>query len=368
MRLSAFCRLLFVLAVMALGACSRLPHIVGVDNPEMPVAQTVEATKQKVFIVTTREASEVTQVFFSEARAPELGFASVTVSIPPNHQPGELEHPKRLPPDPMTEMAIVDPALIDSGSSFVNQINRELAKRAPEDRKVLFFIHGYNNSTSESILRLAQFVEDTEFNGVPVLFAWASGAKASLYVYDLNSALAARPRLMEAAGLLRQTNASGFDIFAHSMGSMLTVEAIVQASVSGRYTSSRLENVMLASPDIDIDLFRSQLNQLRREDRNFFIFVSQDDRALGFSRMISGGIERVGSAQISEFDGLGVTVIDITQIDDSSSGSHSKFAGSPEVVQLIGRGLKNDHYRPSSNQRTLGEYLAGVPVLGAFVP
>jgi len=37
-----------------------------------------------------------------------------------------------------------------------------------------------------------------------------------------------------------------------------------------------------------------------------------------------------------------VTVIDLTEIDDSSSGSHSKFAGSPEVVQLLGNGL-NQH-------------------------
>jgi esterase/lipase superfamily enzyme len=36
---------------------------------------------------------------------------------------------------------------------------------------------------------------------------------------------------------------------------------------------------------------------------------------------------------------LGVTVIDLSEVEDSASGSHSKFAGSPEVVQLIGAAI-----------------------------
>ncbi len=360
------------LAFLVLGlllSCTRDPDLVGVDNPEKPVAIQSDVKKRKVFIATTREASEVTNVFYSEERAPDLGFASVVVSIPPTHQPGQLERPKRLPPDPNTEFAIIEPTVYSSDSNFVTQINKELAKLPYRDRKILFFIHGYNNTISDSILRMAQFVEDTNFNGVPVLFSWASGAKARLYVYDLNSALAARPRFMEASQLLAKTSAAGFDIFAHSMGSMLTVEAIVQASLAGTFNpSGRLDNIMLASPDIDLDLFKSQLERLSKKERNFTIFVSRDDAALGFARRISGGVDRVGGADAAELEGLGVTVIDLTQIDNSSSGSHSKFAGSPEVVQLIGTSLQADHYKSPSNQPTLVEVLDGVPIIRDFAP
>lgn len=289
--ISAPVRILACLAVCGLFmSCGRDPDLVGIDNAQAPVAQQTETVKRKVFIATTREASEVTAVFFSKDRAPELGFASVVVSIPPNHQPGQLERPKRLPPDPRSEFAVVEPTVYGTSNAFVANINRELAKLPPQDRKVLLFVHGYNNTVSDSILRMAQFVEDTNFTGVPVLFSWASAAKATLYVYDLNSALAARPRLLETASVLSRTNASGFDLFAHSMGSMLTVEAIVQASIAGQYNSKRrLDNVMLASPDIDLDLFKSQLEHLAEKDRNFYIFVSKDDKALGFARRISGG-------------------------------------------------------------------------------
>jgi esterase/lipase superfamily enzyme len=52
-------------------------------------------------------------------------------------------------------------------------------------------------------------------------------------------------------------------------------------------------------------------------------------------------VERVGAADADELGELGVTVIDLSEIEDSGSGSHSKFAGSPEVVKLIGAALKS---------------------------
>lgn len=344
-------------------SCSRLPDLVGIDNALHPVHATAAVTTRKVFIATTREATEVMGVFYSKTRSPEVGYASVVVSIPPTHMPGEIERAKKMPPDPLTEFAVVDPTAYGSGPVFIKRLNAELATLPPKDRKVLFFVHGYNNTISDSILRIAQFAEDTDFKGVPVLFSWASAAKVSHYVYDLNSALVARPKILAVSKLLASSNAIGFDLFAHSMGSLLTVEALVQASLSGRMDNlSRLDNLMLAAPDIDLDLFKSQLSQINLRDQSLFVFVSADDKALGFSRRISGGVQRVGSANAGELADLGVTVIDLSQIEDSSSGTHSKFAGSPEVVQLIGNSLKQDNFTKARNQPTLVEFLGGVPI------
>ena len=74
--------------------------------------------------------------------------------------------------------------------------------------------------------------------------------------------------------------------------------------------------------------------------RTMYLLVSQDDGALRVSRLIAGGVPRVGAADAPELEKLGVTVIDLSEIDDSSAGSHAKFAGSHEVVQLIGAGLE----------------------------
>ena len=355
-------------ALALLVGCAPIPELVGIDNPDVPVGSVEGATLKKVFIASTRQETEAAGALFSAARAPELGLASVQVSIPPTHEIGELERPSYLPPDPRTEFAVVDPVVYNGDRSFINAVNAELRKRPPGKRNVLFFVHGYNNTTSDAILRLAQFSHDTGFEGVPVLFDWASAASVTRYVYDLNSALIARPKIPEISQIMLNTQAEGIDIFAHSMGSFLTMEAIKDASLTGRFNRyGRLNSITLASPDIDMDLFRSQLSQINLTLDRFYVLLSEDDSALRFSRRLAGGVPRVGAADIDELSDLGVTAIDLSEVDNSKSGSHSKFAGSPEVVQLIGNGLNSANaIEGRARNRTLREMIGEVPITIAF--
>ena len=197
-----------------------------------------------------------------------------------------------------------------------------------------------------------------------MLFTWASAAKAPRYVYDLNSALVARGKIKDMADVLAKTRATELDIFAHSMGAFLTMEGLVDAQQEGRLgTRKSINNIMLASPDIDIDLFRTQLAQLPQAViKKIYLLVSADDAALRFSRRIAGGVPRVGAADTAELEKLGVTVIDLSQINNSSSGSHSKFAGSPEVVKLIGAGLNSAGRFGETPTPALTKLLSGVPI------
>ncbi len=134
------------------------------------------------------------------------------------------------------------------------------------------------------------------------------------------------------------------------MGALLVTEVLVQSDLQGSLGSSgRLNNILFAAPDIDVDVFGSQLSQITNNPRNLYVLISESDPALGLSRRVAGGIDRVGAASAEELAGLGITVIDLSDIDDSRTGSHSKFAGSPEVVQLVGRTLKQHGY---SERRT----------------
>jgi esterase/lipase superfamily enzyme len=337
-------RLPAVLALLAalLAGCTRPPDLIGIENPDVPVESMQELTRHQIFIATTRQASEVTSTFFSSGRAPEVGLASVVVTIPPTHVVAQLERPTRLPPDPRTEFTIVDPAVYSTDDAFISEVRRELAKRPVGQRRLLLFVHGYNTTASDAILRLAQFVEDTGFEGVPVLFTWASAGRLSRYVYDLNSALIARSEVQDVVGVLERTGAENVEVFAHSMGTFLTMEALVDGAQTGRLNrrASSINHIVLASPDIDLDLFRRQLSELPLSIRQkIYLLISEDDGALRASRVIAGGVPRVGAADAEELEKLGVTVIDLSEIDDSTSGSHSKFAGSPEVVQILGVGL-----------------------------
>lgn len=351
-------------ALLAQGCATTPPPLIGIDNPVVPAASVPDLRRHRTFIITTRAATEDVGVFFSGERAPELGLASVQVTIPPNHVLGDLERPKRLPPDPHTEFTIVNPTVYRTETSFIAEINRELATRPAGRRALLLFVHGYNNTTSDALLRLAQFVEDTGFQGVPVLFTWASAGKLERYVYDLNSALIARGKLKEMADILVRTRGESLDIFAHSMGTFLTMEGLVDAQQAGTLGRRRtINHIMLAAPDIDLDLFRTQLAQIAPAIREkIFLLVSKDDNALNVSRRIAGGVPRVGAADAAQLEPLGVTVIDLSEVEDSSSGSHSKFAGSPEVVQLIGAGLNSAGHFDESNLPGLNQLLSGLPI------
>ena len=352
-------RIILAVVVLSVSACAPAPELIGIDNPEVPTRSIVDATRHKVFIATTRQDTEVVGALFSDLRADELGLASVEVSVPPTHITGALERPKSLPPDPRTEFAVIDPIIYQSENAFVSSINDALRSRSPSQRELLMFVHGYNMTTSDAILQIGQFVEDSGFEGVPVLFTWASAGRLSRYVYDLNSALIARPLLIDAAEILNRSNATKFHIFAHSMGGFLTMEAIVDASQKGEFNrTGRMQNVILASPDIDLDLFRSQMGEINSSFDRFFVLLSKDDPALSASRRIAGGVPRVGATDVEALGSLGVTAIDLSRVEDSRTGSHSKFSGSPDIVKMIGTGL-NDAPGYGSNRRTVLDQLLG---------
>jgi esterase/lipase superfamily enzyme len=330
-----------VVCAFALGGCQILPEdVFGVDNASKPAASVSGTRLHQIYIATTRQSDPDPNVMFTSARSKTVNYARVTVSIPPNHKPGTVQRPKKLPPDPAKEFVVLDPMRFSGGAELTAAVDAALAARPEEDRTVLLFVHGYNTTATAAVMRIAQFVQDSGFRGVPVLFSWASRGKTVDYVYDMNSALQARGAFIEVADALSATKAKDFGIVAHSMGNLLTVEGMRQIKLLGKFNrKGRLATVILASPDIDVDLFEQQISVFPPEERKFFILISRDDKALAVSRKIAGGIDRVGDSQAGRLAAMGVTVIDLSQVNDRSSLNHTKFADSPEMVQLIGRRL-----------------------------
>ncbi len=318
----------------------------------------------RIFVATSRAPAEEASRFFSGDRSDTLNLAEVTVSIPPNHQIGEIERPARLPPDPRTEFVVLDPRSFPSGESFAAAIDSDLARRPRGSRDVLLFVHGYNTDFTAAVLRAAQFVHDSGFMGTPVLFTWASRGQTLQYVYDLNSALHARDALIETGAILSLTSGERLDIVAHSMGNLLTVEAIRELSIDGRFDAAgRINAVVLAAPDIDIDLFRRQLRPVRRGSPPIYVLVSSDDEALALSSRIAGNIPRVGDADPATLEALGVKVVDLSKVKDRESIHHTKFADAPGVVQMIGSSiLAGAHPAERESAHPLGG------IVGALAP
>jgi len=350
-----------VVLLLFLGACSRIPQqLIGLGAIERGAVNVPGVTTHRIFVATTRKESDDSLEFFSGERSGALSLAQLDVSVPPAHKIGGLERPRSDVPDPQKHFIVSNAALVANAEAFDRKIDAELATRKAGERDVLVFIHGYNVNFSDAVLRVAQFVHDSGFKGVPVLFSWASRGRVADYVYDLNSALQARDRFEKLGAILAKTRAENFDIVAHSMGNLVVVEALRQAQIKGVFNESgRLRRVILASPDIDVDLFKTQLEVFPEKEKQFYVLISKDDRALELSRRLAGGVSRVGATDPVKLARLGINVVDVTEINDESSANHSKFTNSPAIVQLIGKSLQEGSTLEAREATSRAEALVG---------
>jgi esterase/lipase superfamily enzyme len=324
-----------------------------------------------ILIATTRERDSRPATFFNGERSPVLDFAAVTVSVPPNHSPGAVEWPSSPPGNPQTDFVVREAAYLDGDKEFIKRLNAQLAERPPGSRKVLLFVHGFNTLFAEGIYRLAQIAHDSQSTAVPVLFTWASRGKLSQYVYDMNSATAARDNLEHTIRLIFASNADQVNILAHSMGNWVTVETLRQIKISGRLPPmQKLGMVMLAAPDIDLDVFKSQMRSFGEVKRPFYIILAKNDRALWASSVIAGGEPRVGDdPNVAGLAALGATVIDLTDIKGLSETNHDKFAElaqvAPQLAAVLANGVGRDEDIASKGQQVAGGTLGAVIQLPA---
>lgn len=288
-----------------------------------------------VYIATSRQRSDDFSLPFNSKRSKTLNFARVDVGIPKAHVKGVVEK-TGYKPDPAKHFAAVSMQSYDNANAFVNQLNQALDQRSPEDRELLIFVHGYNNNFADSTFRTAQFTHDYGLKSVTVHYAWPSAGSLGLYVYDRDSAEFARDGLAELLELAAKTKAKRILLVGHSMGSFVTMEALRTLSLNEKQsTLKRLNNVLLAAPDIDLDLFEKQIKDVKPLPQ-MGVMVSRNDSALNISGRITGGHARVGDgSDIKTLQKYGIAVIDASKLD---GGEHSVFASSPTLMALVSDG------------------------------
>ena len=301
--------------------------------------------KHSILVATTRENAENPAEVFSGGRGDALTFARVDVTIPTVHRTGFIEQPgtyeKR---NAAKHFAAADVGLYHGEQQFLETLRQRLKQT---NGRALVFIHGYRTPFDSSVYRAAQIIHDSGYSGTPVLFSWASTGRTVDYIYDNNSATVARDGLENTLRILHKAGARRIDIVAHSMGNWLTMEALRQLAISGDHAVNRsVRDVVLASPDIDIDVFKSQLTRIGKPDRPYLVMLSRDDRALLISSIIAGNRPRVGDyGNDKELAEMGIVVVDLSNIASENSLNHAKFADNPALIQILGEHLNEDQHR-----------------------
>ena len=297
-------------------------------------AQNVET----VLVATNR--NRTTDGGYGKKRTQLVNYASYDLSIPSSHQPGNLEWPSDAV-DVNTDFAIAARNEFASSANFKAQINRALAvknvRNSKGEREVQVFVHGFNTNFAESLYRMAQMKHDYEGKSPVILYSWPSAANPRLYIYDRDSVLSARDGLVEMLTVLANSQVEKITLTAHSLGTHLLMEALRQIYLHGNTkVRAKIGSVILLSPDIDVDLFNSQVSHLDPLPQPFLVFGSSQDRALRFMSWLSGEPKRVGSAlDPADIENKNITFFDVSGFTDGDRNNHFLLATSPTLLALI---------------------------------
>lgn len=289
---------------------------------------------RSVFVATTR--TEDPRLGFPGAgRDTALHFGRYDVAIPPAHTLGQLRRTRgSLPLDPEREFSLTGMETLDA-PGFRAQVAGALARQTRRQREAVIFVHGFNTDFAGGIYRVAQLGHDLMLPEATLHYSWPSAGHPLAYAHDRDSALFARDGL---EAMLNETLAAGAErviLVGHSMGAHLLMETLRQIALRGDgRLMGRIGGVILISPDIDVELFRSQALSIGTLPRPFMIVTSRRDRILRLSARLTGQHSRLGNLDDpAQIEGLGVTLFDVSAF--STGTGHFDVANSPALIQLL---------------------------------
>jgi esterase/lipase superfamily enzyme len=307
--------------LLALGGCAALSSsIPRYDSGELSARPTL-------LVATTRKPVNGAQAkpWFGTERASTMTIARARLS----------------PPDE-GRFSLASVGLSDWHLDAVEPVARidDLFATAPENRDVLIYVHGFNQTFETAALDAARLSDGIGFRGETMVFAWPSKAKLFDYGYDRESAMWSRDALERVLSrLVANPKIGRIHIVAHSVGTMLTMESLRQIYTRhGMVIAEKLGAVVFASPDIDMDVFSSSVERIPPVAPKITVVTASNDRALALSGWIAGGTTRVGTAEKAQLEKLGLRVIDAST---QSWGiiNHDLFLSNAQIRLVIRRAI-----------------------------
>ncbi len=317
-------------------------------------------------------AGEVPGKRLTEGRSPQLHYGSLRVSIPPEHQAGNVERPFQVQTmfgtvsfgaeDARKHIVVSDGAFL-SPEAFAQLARRLQAGADRFDDQALVFVHGFNNTFETAAYRTAQIVWDLKFDGAVYFYSWPSRGDLNrqAYQYDRESVLQSREPFREfLEHVARTSDAKRVHVVAHSMGALLTMEAL--RDINRDLTPSRplFGEVVLAAPDIDRDVFRQLSVAITGVADSATLYASSKDKALAVAERWAAGpragdVPREGPVIAPGFDTVDASDVSLGLL---WTADHARFAEAAALIddldELLRQGLRPPHERTPLLQRVIG--------------
>lgn len=306
-----------VAPALALGGCAGLAS----ENGAVVDASSISASRS-LLVATTRKAVNGARArpwFGTERWAMTIARAELT------------------PPD-SGRFSLASVGLSDWALDRIDLIGQQASAlgQATSGRDVLIYVHGFNQTFEDAVLDAARLSDDIRFHGETLAFAWPSRAKLLDYGYDRDSAMWSRDAMHAVLDALLASPTTGrINIVAHSVGSMLAMEALrALYAERGQLAADRIGALVFASPDIDMDVFTSSVEHIGPLAGKITVITASNDRALALSSWMAGGMTRVGAAQKAKLKLFGVHVIDASE-EGWGLINHDLFLSNDQVRETI---------------------------------
>jgi esterase/lipase superfamily enzyme len=387
-----------MLAVAVLAACAsrqKLPPTPNVLRDGTGSRQLAElppelrTTDMEILYVTDR--SEVGRSErgpeYGYGRATAMAFGTATVSLAPAPSWDELvrlsgqgeEHPGFLLDMTRVEqvgevvltpqsLEVVDGRLRRTSESFaelqkakaafLNMVKARLDRT--KSRDVYLYVHGFNNTFYDAVARSAILWHSISRQGVFIAYTWPAGYGGPFgYFYDRESGEFTIFHLREMIKVLVELpELERLHIIAHSRGTDVATTALRELNIALRAQDKdprkalKLETLMLAAPDLDLEVFsqRFWLENLGSVAKRTVVYFSSEDDAIGLSNWLFGSKTRIGTLSQIPFSPAQIKLIEqmpqIQLVECKVSGfgsSHAYVFGNPAAMSDVVAVLRDRH-------------------------
>lgn len=310
-------------SVAVILSASILSGCASVSGPRLAQAAPTPLKMETVFVASAR--GETATEF-----AP-LSFARYEISVPPSHRPGDQPHGGS---DPRTEFQQVAEQRFETARSFARELGAEARVVGKGRDDVLVFVHGFNTTLNESLARLAQLSTDFDLPAAPLLYAWPSDQRITAYEADTERAVKASKGLKSLIDNLVAAGTGHVVLVGYSMGAETVLHALGEMRAAGDGGSIAKLDVVLLSPDADIDSLH-ELSTVRLP-RPVVVFGSHDDLPLKLvSALAHEGRPRLGAlSDPSLLSDTALIYVDVANVRHTGFG-HIAVGDTPALIAAI---------------------------------
>jgi len=203
-------------------------------------------------------------------------------------------------------------------AGLTREVERRLA--ASPSKKVMLYVHGFNETFATAAYTAAELCHFLGREDVCAFFTWPASSTGNFlisYTTTTESADYAVEHLKKTIRMLAATpGVQGLQLLAHSRGTAVMLKAVrelvIEAVAAGKEPINlyNIDNLVLLSPDIDLDLASQQITGFvsdpdlvtvwpggrlpRVLKGRLTIYASPEDRALLVSKILFRSRNRVG--------------------------------------------------------------------------